>query len=53
MASLSDDWGWAVIFLFFCCLRGCNHADENERKIDSLENEVQSLERKIDRIENR
>lgn len=26
-----------LIILFFMALRGCNHAEENERKIDKLQ----------------
>jgi hypothetical protein len=33
-----------VWFIFFMALRGCNHADENEQAIDSLEQKIRAVE---------
>jgi peptidoglycan hydrolase CwlO-like protein len=49
-----------LIVLFFMALRGCSHAEENEGKIEKLEQQIQSvsedndkLETEIDRMKNR
>ena len=35
----------AVIILFFMAWRGCSHADENEIKIDQLEQKIEQQNR--------
>jgi hypothetical protein len=55
MSSSDDDKGGCLILilLFFMALRGCEHSEQNEKKINDLESKVESMETEINRMKHR
>jgi hypothetical protein len=50
--TVSDDSSGCLvlIFLFFMALRGCSHAEENEVKIEKLEQRIESVSDENDKL---